>query len=83
VIAGSFGHGTIAGAGLCRGESFVKDPLVASGGPFECPFSTEVVADEALPAKIVGGTTISNEPQRESVYTDVKTWLNSQRTAHT
>jgi len=26
---------------------------------------------------------VFNQPQRESVYTDVKTWLNSQRTANT
>jgi acylglycerol lipase len=26
---------------------------------------------------------VFNEPQRESVYTDVKTWLNGQQTANT
>jgi hypothetical protein len=46
IIAGSFGHGTLAGAQLCRDKDFLKDRIVASGGPFECLFTTEVVGDE-------------------------------------
>jgi hypothetical protein len=53
IIAGSFGHGTLAGAKLCRDKDFLKDRIVASGGPFECLFTTEVVADEPVRTEVV------------------------------
>jgi hypothetical protein len=45
IIAGSFGHGTLAGVRLCRERRFLSDPRVASGQPFECLFTTEVLGD--------------------------------------
>jgi hypothetical protein len=53
IIAGSFGHGTLAGAQLCREEKFLNDPIVASGEPFECLFTTEVIGDEPTRATVV------------------------------
>lgn len=53
IIAGVFGYGTEAGVRLCNDESFLRNPIVASGRSFECIFTTEVVANNALPPVIV------------------------------
>lgn len=53
IIAGVFGYGTEAGVQLCRSESFLRHPVVSSGKPFECVFTTEVIADNALPPVMV------------------------------
>ena len=46
IIAGSFGYGSWAGARLVTDKAFLKEPLVASGLPFECLFTTSVIDRE-------------------------------------
>jgi hypothetical protein len=53
VIAGSFGHGTLAGVQLTREKEFLSHPVVATNQFFECLFRVRIIADEPLPAEII------------------------------
>ena len=53
IIAGSFGHGTLAGVKLTREKSFLRHPAIVNNNFFECLFQVEIIGDEPLPAKII------------------------------